>query len=521
MNDALADYPNEVDKSILLKGFKYGFRIPYHGPREKRLAKNHGTALQQPEVVWKKLQDEIGLGRVAGPFNEVPFDNLIVSPIGLVPKSVPGEFRLIFDLSYPHGASINSGILSEDSSVAYTKFDEVVKMVQSEGNGSFLIKVDIKSAFRLLPIHPMDFPLLGMEFQGKFFVDKCLPFGLSLSCALFEKFSCFLEWHTRKLSGSEMIIHYLDDFCGCKKDKKKAAVMLNIILSAFANLGVPIAQEKVEGPVTRLKFLGLEVDTIKMQVRIPEDKLEDLKQTILSVVNKPSKKITLKELQSLIGKLSFACKAILPGRAFIHRLIDATIGVKKPHFKVRITQNMVKDLLTWQSFLINHNGVSMMLENNIKVLDLYTDASGSVGFGAYFEGHWTLGQWPTEIQKAKIDIMYKELFPIVLSLLLWGQGFANNKVVFHCDNQAVVSVINKQSTPHKLSMGLLRILVLFCLTNNIVFRAKHIPGKINDIADALSRLQLNRFKALAPSADKTMTEIPLTIWNQLLEKLKD
>ena len=168
LTQELTDYPCKNDKKVLLDGFRYGFRIPYHGSREQRLSKNHGTALKQPDIVWKKLSEEIKLGRVAGPFQDIPIDNLIVSPIGLVPKSSPGEYRLIFDLSYPQGASINAGILREDSSVSYTKFDEVVHMVRQEGKGSFLFKVDIKSAFRLLPIHIQDFALLGMKFQDQF-----------------------------------------------------------------------------------------------------------------------------------------------------------------------------------------------------------------------------------------------------------------------------------------------------------------------------------------------------------------
>ena len=87
---------------------------------------------------------------------------MIVLPIGLAPKTTPGEYRLNFDLSYPQGASINAGILREDSSVYYTRFDEVIHMLRAEGNGSFPFKVDIKSAFRLLPIHTQDFALLGM-----------------------------------------------------------------------------------------------------------------------------------------------------------------------------------------------------------------------------------------------------------------------------------------------------------------------------------------------------------------------
>ena len=465
--------------------------------------------------------EETKLGRVAGPFEHMPFENLIVSPIGLVPKSSPGEYRLIFDLSYPDGFSINSGIAKEDSSVSYTRFDEVVHMVQHEGKGAYLIKVDIKSAFRLLPIHPHDFPLLGMEYQGNFFVDKCLPFGLSLSCALFEKFSSFLEWHIRQVTGSNLMIHYLDDFCGCERDKEKATSVLSQTLSAFSQLGVPVAPEKVEGPVTCIKFLGLDVDTVAMQVRIPDDKLKDLKTLIDKVIEKEHKKITLKELQSLIGKLNFACKAIVPGRAFCRRLIDSTIGIKKAHHRVRVSHCMVEDLRIKQSFLRNHNGASMMLEEKGRILDLYTDASGGIGFGAYFDGHWTLGAWPEKVQSAKLDITFKELFPIVLSLSLWGETFKNCRVFFHCDNEAVVTIINKQSTRNKPSMRLLRILVLTCLTQNIAFKAKHIPGLRNDIADALSRFQLKRFRRLTPQADRDQTPIPKDTWKELLGKFPD
>ena len=122
------------------------------------------------------------MGRVAGPLSNPPLDNLIISPLGLVPKSTPGEFRLIIDLSYPPNRSINAGIPSEVCSVQYTSFDAATRMVRDLGQGPAMIKVDIKSAFRLIPIHPSDLCLLGMQFQGRYLVDKALPFGCSFSC---------------------------------------------------------------------------------------------------------------------------------------------------------------------------------------------------------------------------------------------------------------------------------------------------------------------------------------------------
>ena len=517
---SLYEYPRKDAADFLWEGFNYGFRIPYTGPRSARFSKNHGSALKQPEIIKNRLDEEIKLGRVAGPFSTPPIDDLIVSPIGLVPKSTPGEFRLIFDLSYPHGASINSGISKEDSSVIYTNFDEVIRMVREEGAGSYLFKVDIKSAFRLIPIHPSDFSLLGMIFQDQYYIDKCLPFGLSVSCAVFERFSTFLEWHVKQESESKQLIHYLDDFCGCSNNRDKAENSLKKTLSCFEALGVPVSDEKVEGPSTNIKFLGLEVDTVEMVVRLPKDKLKDLRESIDWFMEKKQKKVTLCQLQSLIGKLNFACRAISPGRAFCRRLIDATMGVKKPFHSIRVTKSMIDDLCVWQSFLMRHNGVTMMVKNlNDPYVELFTDASGGIGFGAYFKGHWANGLWPDCVQTSPLDITFKELFPIVMSLFLWGNHFENSKVLFHCDNMAVVSIVNKQSTRDRASMHLVRLLVEVCLCHNIVFKAQHIPGLNNEIADSLSRFQFDRFRKLAPHADKEGTPVPEDTWRKLLGKL--
>ena len=174
----------------------------------------------------------------------------MIAPIGLVPKSILGEFRFIFDLSYPTSKSVNAGIPSELCSVQYTSFDAAMDMVVKAGRGAYLIKVDINSAFRLLPIHPDDFCLLGMQHDGYFLVDKALPFGCSISCALFQKFSTFLECCVRFASQPEEVMHYLDDFCGCNSSATGAHMFVSTILTTFDELGAPVAHGKAKGPAT-------------------------------------------------------------------------------------------------------------------------------------------------------------------------------------------------------------------------------------------------------------------------------
>ncbi|XP_070199530.1 uncharacterized protein [Littorina saxatilis] len=307
-------------------------------------------------------------------------------------------------------------------------------------------------------------------------------------------------------------------FVGVVLQVSKLKQCWTVCSQLFCDLGVPIAADKVEGPSTCRKFLGLIVDTVALQVRIPQDKLLELKRQVSEFLYKH--KVTLRQLQSLIGKLNFACRAVVPGRAFCRRLIDATRGVKRPFHHIRITAAMREDLKVWSSFLETHNGISIMLDEvwvDSSHLNLFTDAAGGIGFGAFFGGHWACGSWPAGWQENDPDITFKELFPIVLAVHLWGKELENQKVLFHCDNMAVVH-INRQTTRSPPSMGLVRAMVGACLRHNVLCRAKHIPGTKNAVADALSRLQFQRFRALCPGADTQPAEIPRALLQQLQRK---
>ena len=113
---------------------------------------------------------------------------------------------------------------------------------------------------------------------------------------------------------------------------------LALFLDLCNDLVVPIAQEKTEGPYHILNFAGIEVDCVTFEARLPREKIQKCLSAIDDTVSR--KKVTLKDLQSLIGFLNFARSVIVPGRVFLQRLINITIGVKQPNHFIRIAQDL-------------------------------------------------------------------------------------------------------------------------------------------------------------------------------------
>ena len=174
LTSVLRDYDPFL-KNFLIQGFSYGFHIHYSNLRSSFESPNLLSAKDLPNIVTDKLHKEIEAGRVAGPFSAPPFDNFVVSPLGIVPKKAPNEFRLIQHLSYPHENSVNSGIPVDFSSVRYASIQDAIVFVKRLGVGCYLAKTDIKSAFRIIPIHPEDYPLLGMKWQLRELSLRSLP----------------------------------------------------------------------------------------------------------------------------------------------------------------------------------------------------------------------------------------------------------------------------------------------------------------------------------------------------------
>ena len=508
----LATHPNRNFVYNLLSTLKEGARIGYTGPRSDRVSPNLISAAQHPEVVSLNLQKEIALGRVAGPYPSPPLPKFQCHPVGVIPKKHSTEWRTIYHLSFPQGTSINDHIPKDPYSLSYVRVDDAIRILQSLGRGAFMAKTDLKSAFRLIPIHPDDWNLLGIYWQSQYYVDMYLPFGLRSAPFLFNQLSDGLEWILKNNYGIQHVIHILDDFFIAERNKSDCLTSFSTLLRVFMSLKAPVVASKTIGPSREIEFMGIILDSVRMEARLPQDKLIRINQLLDSFKNRRS--VRLVELQSLIGTLQFACKVVVPGRTFLQRAINLTRGVPSRFHHIRLNKEFFKDLAMWKIFLSKWNGRSFFLESTptpAQNLELYTDAAGSIGFGGYFQGRWFQGHWLPNMQlnqQQGISIEWQELFPIVVACAIWHPLLAGKRLQFWCDNLSVVSIINSGHSKIPRIMDLVRRLVFLSMQHNFVVRARHVPGVSNAIADALSRFQMQRFRVLAPDADQNPCTIP-------------
>ena len=257
-------------------------------------------------------------------------------------------------------------------------------------------------------------------------------------------------------------------------------------------LHVPVAPEKIEGPATCLTFFGIELGTVALEMRLPLEKKVDFLGTVARILE--TNHVTSHELASVVGKLSFASRAIPAGWTFLRQLYDfmrATPSAK-PYLSLILPGSVCDDLVWWAEALTSYSG------RPAHDMQLQTDASGSIGFGTVYNGKWLHSTWDSA--HLPLSITFKELYAIVVACHTWGHEWTRRRIMFQSDNTAVVQCIKTGTCRSKPVMALIRSLYWLCVKYSFLISASHIQGVTNTLADALSRGLLQSFKILAPTA---------------------
>ena len=344
-----------------------------------------------------------------------------------------------------------------------------------------------------------------MKWEGKNYVFVRLVFGCRSSPCIFDNLSQAVCWIVCNNYGVQTIFHLLDDFLTvdlpdpCIGERTMATLSL-----VFNRLHIPLAQHKCMGPTSCLEYLGIILDSMNMEARLPLDKVQRILEFINTLLSKRC--CTKREPLQLLGYFNFASRVILPGRSFVSFLLSIAYSVIDLNQTVKLDCQCYEDLYMWWKFLQDWNGVSLFYETDFTTnsdMKLFSDAS-LIGFSAIFGTQWFCSAWPNQlpdISDGDLSMAFRELYPIVAAAVVWGKYWKTKRVLFMCDNQSTVQIVQKARSRCLAIMRLMRTLTWTAAMNNFHFCDKHLPGVTNLPADSLSRLSFQKFRMVAPYAD--------------------
>ena len=469
----------------LLELLKFGFPLDFN--RTSTLCckrENHSSALQYPSHVEAYLQEEIEHGAILGPFQDHPIKNCHFSPFLTREKSGSDKRRVIIDLSWPQGCSVNSGIdknsyLGTDFALTFPSVDHITAELTRLGSAAHLYKIDVSRAFRHVKLDPSDYDLLGLLWNDVTFIDTCLPFGARHGTQIFQRISDAVRYGLRQRG--HCVINYVDDFVGVGTPSV-ASASYDCLLELLRRLGLDVSKKKLCPPSTKAVCLGVEIDTVACTISVPPDKLQRIRHMVDAWGNR--RFCSVRQLQSLLGHLMYIQKCVKPSRYFVNRILELLRSNYDAH-SVTLTQDFKRDIRWFKAFLTQYNGSSFYDHKPVQAV-LELDACLTGLGGRYNEKVYHL---PIARHYKNLHITQLEMINILVAIRIFGPTWSHKKVLIKCDNLAVVQVLQSGRTRDAFMAACVRNVWLEAALSDVQLIYKHFPGKLNSVADLLSRWQ--------------------------------
>ena len=501
----------EYDDSQITQFLRYGWPSSYTAPTPPTPStKNHPSASAYMLEVDRFVKKEVEKSALIGPFAAPPFTPWTqTSPIMTVPKPESSRRRVIIDLSYPAGGSVNDGVARnffQGRSLTYTlpSAKDLADRLVHLGPGAFMWKADLERAYRQLRSDPLDYPLMGIRHGGGILIDVCPSFGCRGSSAAQQRVSRAVCYLMEK--AGHHVMAYVDDFTG-------AAASFQESVSAFAEfegicsrLGLKLAPEKCSFPTTSMEWLGFHYDSVSMQVTIPQKKLGEV--VDLARVWSFKKKATRRELQSLAGKLMFISQCVMPARKFMARVLAALRAA--PHEgQVPVGCELRRDVKWFVDYAAacNHR---LLLPPTLPRFHIECDAcmDGARGFSdtEYYSYRFPQSELEnrhiSQLEATNIVCAIKTLVP---------PSLCYHEIVVTTDNSASVYAINTGQTRDYVLAACAREVWLQAALQQLDITIRHAPGITLELADALSRRYKDpsfEHKAVALVTARNLTCVP-------------
>lgn len=473
----------DYDRQFILSGIKHGFDIIDEGSEVNPVSCPNHPSARPNSPLYDKATSQVIKEIENGHYVVCDTPPQIVSPMAVIPKP-DGDVRLIHDCSRPVGEAVND-YCSVDWQQKFARVDDAAAVMTEN---CYFAKVDLRSAYRSVGLSKKSQEVAGLswELNGKtvFLKDTRLPFGARRSVSIFHR----LTQAVRRMMarrGYDLTIVYLDDFLIISKSKRDCAEALKVLIQLLRKLGFMIHWGKVVDPTTRITFLGIELDSISMTLRLPEEKLLLLRHELQSSLSR--NRFSKRQLQSLAGRLSWAASVVKGGRVFLRRIFNTIRMLRQNNHRVRLNSEVRKDLLWWSNFISTFNGRSTILDQ-YPIECVFTDACNE-GAGGSFGGDWFYFNWSQDWpQAAHLHINEKEVVAVAIAAYRWAPFWKNRRIIIYSDNSVTVSALNKGSCHNDSIMRCIRSLFWLSACFNFHLTARFLPGIQNIAADSASRL---------------------------------
>lgn len=451
---------------------EFGWPISYTGDSPPSTEyTNHTSAHLYSDNVSDYIEKEISLGAMLGPFKSIPFVPWThVSPLMTRPKRGTDARRIITDLSWPRGSSVNTGIikgsyLGVPSKVCLPSIQRIIDMVKASGPGSYMSSIDIERAYSQLKIDPSDMPFQGVFWNNNWYIATSVQFG-----------SRHGSWCCQSTTGAirDLLISqgyslevYIDDYALSHPTLELAMEAHTAAECLLDDLGLKRSLKKNQPPTQDMIYLGYRFNTHDMTVSIPPDRLQEVKDIVRQWINRP--KATRLQLQSLLGKLFYGSRCSHPARLFVSRMLD-TLREAPDQGSVPLTLDFKKDLLWFHHMLSAYNAthlISAPLHTHHVFLQvnfpLATGICSQWAFTYNFDGSYQTTSPHTLV-----------LMCTLLALRTWPALWQDSKVVFYTTSTRANDLINTGATRDKSMLSVARQIWLLTALSAASARARFL-----------------------------------------------
>ena len=409
----------------------------------------------------------------------------IVSPTFLIPKK-DGAMRLIHDLR-----EVNRCIEPPRFSLRGARdAGEVVR------EANWLAVLDLKHGYQQVAMEPSARKYLGAALGEETVVSTVLPFGLNLSPYVFTRLTGWLAREVRKRFGLGVAV-YIDDFLLGAKSREELEEGIQRVKEFFETLGVVISEKKEVSPAQKVEFIGFTWDARRKTIGVPKERRREYKRAVANLLRHGQ---TRRVWTRVIGKLGFLREAVGPTMRHIRSLLHLAARWRTRGELIEAEGEAREDLLWWKEKL--EGEVELPLETRRVSASLTTDASDG-GLGYLIEtmeqkganrGRQVHFERAMEAEDKEAHINRKEIEAVLRALQEHREELRGRHLVWYSDSTTALAAVRRQGT-QKLSRAaweLTKEVVDLMDEENIKILPKHVPGRLNSAADALSRPEEER-----------------------------